>query len=169
MTNDGTDVAAGIWTDQILLSDDAVIGDDTPLATFSYTGDLAIGESYTRMEMVTLPGDAFGEHWMVVVTDVDDDVDEDVNEANNSAVDDESFYVHSPGVVSLCAWYDVDYQGGGAGEWVVAADGLSVHQMINGEPSYFVSDFDLAGSQFQGSFMVQSGAGDDDFIVFANA
>ncbi|MCK4658828.1 MAG: hypothetical protein KAV82_04835, partial [Phycisphaerae bacterium] len=165
VTNNGTATASGTWSDRILLSDDAAIGGDTVLATFSHTGDLAPTEIYTHTETVILPGDVLGEHWIVVVTDVHDNVAEYTGEPNNTSIDDESFYIHTPDVVSLCAWSEVDYESGGAGNWVVAADGLSVLQTVNGEPTFFVSDFDLSGSQFQGSFLVPSGW-DDDYIGF---
>ena len=169
VTNNGMDVASAPWTDQLLLSDDPAVGVDTPLLpVFSYTEDLATGESYTRTEGVTLPEGTLGEHWIVVATDVNDDVDEGVDEANNNAADPESFRIHAPDIVSLCAWTEMDYEGDGtAGDWQLSEDGLSVDQIINGQPTYFVSDFDLDASQFlQGSFRVRSEEWDNDYIGF---
>ena len=68
--------------------------------------------------------------------------------------------------VDLRAWTEVDYIGNGsAGDWQVAADGLSLTQYINGAPTYFISDFDFIDSRFSGSFRVNT-TNDDDFIGF---
>jgi methionine-rich copper-binding protein CopC len=53
----------------------------------------------------------------------------------------------------------------GNGNWNVAADGLSVLQTINGNPTFFISDFDLTDSSFQGTFAVETSS-DDDYIGF---
>lgn len=51
------------------------------------------------------------------------------------------------------------------GNWVVATDGSSVLQTINGNPTYFVSDSDYINTVFDGAFKVQTST-DDDFIGF---
>ncbi len=68
--------------------------------------------------------------------------------------------------VDLSRWSEVDYSfpGGLFGEWRV--DGDSVVQDINGAMSFFVSDFDLVNSRFEGRLQVVDAAGDDDIIGF---
>ena len=40
----------------------------------------------------------------------------------------------------------------GNGNWAVSADGSSVFQSINGNPTYFVSDDEYLNTRFDGSF-----------------
>ncbi len=51
------------------------------------------------------------------------------------------------------------------GNWTVAADGNSVFQSINGNPTFFVSPADFIGGTVDGSFRVET-SGDDDYIGF---
>ncbi|NYZ66260.1 fibronectin type III domain-containing protein, partial [Endozoicomonas sp. SM1973] len=67
--------------------------------------------------------------------------------------------------VSLNNWQEYDYEGGSAGDWRVSDNGRYVKQHINGEPTFFISDFELAGNRFEGKFKVED-TGDDDFIGF---
>ncbi|HHJ34945.1 MAG TPA: PEP-CTERM sorting domain-containing protein [Gammaproteobacteria bacterium] len=52
-----------------------------------------------------------------------------------------------------------------SGTWTVSGSGSSVNQSVNGQPTFFYSDFNTFGSSFTGSIKV-SGS-DDDFIGFA--
>lgn len=52
------------------------------------------------------------------------------------------------------------------GVWTVSADGFSVLQSINGQPTLFYSDFDVFNTEVEGSIEVTT-TGDDDFIGFA--
>ncbi|WP_172807586.1 hypothetical protein [Endozoicomonas ascidiicola] len=70
-----------------------------------------------------------------------------------------------PSLVSLSSWQEADYSNGSAGDWRVSEDGLQVKQHINGDPTFFISDFVLGGSRFEGSFKVET-ASDDDYIGF---
>lgn len=51
------------------------------------------------------------------------------------------------------------------GRWNVSADGSSVLQTINGDPTFFVSDTNYLNTQFDGSFRVNTNS-DNDFIGF---
>lgn len=51
------------------------------------------------------------------------------------------------------------------GNWTVAADGSSVLQSINGNPTFFVSPTSSINNTFQGKFGVET-TSDDDFIGF---
>lgn len=71
--------------------------------------------------------------------------------------------------VDLGAWTGESFPavaGFGAGVWTPAADGSSVHQSVNGQPTLFVSDFSAFGSDMRGEIRVNSD-NDDDFIGFA--
>lgn len=71
--------------------------------------------------------------------------------------------------VDLNDWTDESYaavSGFGAGDWQVAADGSSVLQTVNGQPTIFYSDFDAFGTEATGKISVSSSGGDDDFIGF---
>lgn len=71
--------------------------------------------------------------------------------------------------VDLNDWTAESYpavSGFGAGNWQVAADGSSVTQVVNGQPTIFYSDFDAFGTEVTGTIRVSSAGGDDDFIGF---
>ena len=71
--------------------------------------------------------------------------------------------------VDLSTWTAESYAavaGFGAGVWTVAGDTLSVYQSVNGQPTFFFSDFLAFNTSFQGKIKVET-TGDDDFIGFA--
>ncbi|MBX3600676.1 MAG: hypothetical protein KIS83_20005 [Rubrivivax sp.] len=53
----------------------------------------------------------------------------------------------------------------GNGNWIVAADGSSVLQTVNGDPTFFVSDSDQINTTLRGKIRVET-TGDDDLIGF---
>lgn len=72
--------------------------------------------------------------------------------------------------IDLNDWTAESYpavSGFGAGVWNVAADGSSVTQTVNGQPTFFYSDFNAFGTKTTGTLRVSSAGGDDDFIGFA--
>jgi hypothetical protein len=56
--------------------------------------------------------------------------------------------------------------GFGSGVWTVAPLGASVTQSVNGQPTFFYSDFTASGTRITGKINAV-GAGDDDYIGFA--
>jgi hypothetical protein len=71
--------------------------------------------------------------------------------------------------VDLRSWGAESYPavaGFGAGKWTTAADGSAVTQSVNGQPTLFVSDFSVFGTDVRGRIRVNS-ASDDDFVGFA--
>lgn len=71
--------------------------------------------------------------------------------------------------VNLATWQAQSYpavSGFGAGNWIVAPDGNSVRQSVNGQPTMFASDFMAQGTEVNGKIRVNS-ANDDDYIGFA--
>ncbi|MEP6836332.1 MAG: PEP-CTERM sorting domain-containing protein [Gemmatimonas sp.] len=71
--------------------------------------------------------------------------------------------------VNLNTWSPQSYpavSGFGAGNWIVAPNGESVRQSVNGQPTMFASDFNAQGTEVAGRIRVNS-ANDDDFIGFA--
>jgi hypothetical protein len=75
--------------------------------------------------------------------------------------------------IDLSTWTTESYpavSGFGAGVWtvsddVVAGDNGKVVQSVNGQPTFFYSDFTTQGSSFTGTIRVTGG--DDDYIGFA--
>jgi hypothetical protein len=66
-------------------------------------------------------------------------------------------------VVDMNTWSQV---GNAAdGDWSVAADGYSVIQNVNGNPTYFIGPESYLDAEFNGSFGVET-TSDDDFIGF---
>ena len=56
--------------------------------------------------------------------------------------------------------------GFGPGLWTVSADGLSVFQSVNGQPTMFYSNFEVFNTEVEGTIEVTT-TDDDDFIGFA--
>jgi len=70
--------------------------------------------------------------------------------------------------VDLNSWTVESYppvSGFSGASWNVVADGSSVLQTINGQPTVFYSDFNVLNSDVRGRIRVQT-AGDDDYIGF---
>ena len=70
--------------------------------------------------------------------------------------------------VNLNTWTAESYpavSGFGSGIWTVSGSGDSVVQSVNGQPTFFYSDFNAQGSSFTGTINVSGG--DDDYIGFA--
>ena len=89
VSNKGTGKAPGGWEDNVYISTDNQVGNDTPLATFRREDDLNVGKSYSFSRPVTLPDVVEGERWIIVTTDWANQVDEHEAENNNSRVSDE--------------------------------------------------------------------------------
>lgn len=51
------------------------------------------------------------------------------------------------------------------GDWTLAADGSSVFQSTNGQPTYFLSESNYINTEFNGTFGVETSS-DDDYIGF---
>lgn len=84
--NQGNGAATGTWTDKIYLSNDPMVGDDQLFGSFSYTGTLAANSEVVRRQLITLPKDWSGQHWVIVQTDADNQLFEHAHENNNTAV-----------------------------------------------------------------------------------
>jgi hypothetical protein len=89
VTNDGPRGSlATTWSDQIVLSRNAVLGDgdDQVVGSFARFGSLQAGESYTRGETLTLPIGVSGDYHLFVRTDAQGQVYEGgADEANNAS------------------------------------------------------------------------------------
>lgn len=71
--------------------------------------------------------------------------------------------------VDLTSWTAESYpavSGFGAGVWNVAAGGQSVKQVVNGQPTFFVSPFNAYNLELEGQIS-STGGGDDDYLGFA--
>ncbi|EXI88496.1 MAG: hypothetical protein AW11_02116 [Candidatus Accumulibacter regalis] len=76
--------------------------------------------------------------------------------------------VASAAPVDLSTWTAESYpavSGFGAGVWTVASGGGSVTQSVNGQPTFFYSDFNAIGTKITGK--IKPGSGDDDYVGFA--
>ena len=72
------------------------------------------------------------------------------------------------GTVDLNLWSPESYpavSGFAPGQWTVVPDGSAVTQSVNGQPTFFHSDFDVVDTVIEGQ--ISSGGGDDDYIGFA--
>jgi subtilase family serine protease len=68
VANVGGGAATGVWTDTVYLSADNAAGNDVELARVQFDQPVAAGERYQRTVPVTIPADARGSRWLVVVT-----------------------------------------------------------------------------------------------------
>lgn len=91
--NEGLSAAEGSWVDRVYLRKAGDSGAGTLIGTYSYTGPLAAGTSYTRREEMRLPAKTSDRFEVIVVTDAADAVYEHTAETNNRSVDDESILV----------------------------------------------------------------------------
>ncbi|MFM7259246.1 MAG: CARDB domain-containing protein [bacterium] len=86
VVNNGDTTVSGTWADKLLLSADAIVGDDRLLANVSVTATLAPGQSYSRTESISLPQGSVGLQRVIVQADTANFIAES-NEANNTLVD----------------------------------------------------------------------------------
>ncbi|MBK9137279.1 MAG: Ig-like domain-containing protein [Verrucomicrobia bacterium] len=85
VTNAGTAVATGPWTETVYLSGDTNLGSDMLLGSFTVTNVLTAGEFLTTTQAVTMPTTLpWSEVWFLVVVDSDGDLIE-LAETNNAA------------------------------------------------------------------------------------
>jgi subtilase family serine protease len=88
VANQGTgDTAVENWTDKVFISTDSVLdSNDTLLGSFSHSGLLNLGGSYSGSELVSIPFNLVGDYSLFVVTDTNGNVYEATNEGNNSSL-----------------------------------------------------------------------------------
>ena len=74
------------WTDRVVASSDPVLGnsDDRILGEFPHSGELAVGDQYSREQTILLPDQLQGRYFLFVQTDANHEVFENASEANNS-------------------------------------------------------------------------------------
>ena len=86
VVNQGTGATAvSTWIDRVYASSDSVVGgDDVLLGSFTHTGFLGVGQSYTQSQLVTIPFSLIGQYNFFVISD-DDSAAEGINEGNNAS------------------------------------------------------------------------------------
>src|SRR6185369_1511862 len=107
--NAGNADATNSWNDQVFLSNTNVPGGGQFLGTFTMTNPIAIGQSVTVTQTVTIPQFATGTNWFIVKGNAGNTFYE-LNTANNSSVATQAVMVSSaltlslsPGIVSESA------------------------------------------------------------------
>jgi CARDB len=83
--NRSTTGAGPFWRDAVLFSVDAAVGDDTLIASTSWTLGLGAGASYTTAQPLTIPRVAAGDYFVLIRVDYLNNKSEG-NEANNVLV-----------------------------------------------------------------------------------
>src|SRR3546814_5943742 len=89
LRNIGAAAATGSWIDRVYLRRAGDTGAGTLIGTYSYTGPLDAGKTYSRKEEMRLPVKVSDNYEVIVVTDAGNVVYEHGGEDNNRAVDDE--------------------------------------------------------------------------------
>ncbi len=84
VTNQGLAPGGLNWTTRVFLSADPVVGDDTTLAEYAFTGTLPPGQSFGQSRQVRLP-QAPGDYWIIVATDIASEIGE-ILEDNNTTI-----------------------------------------------------------------------------------
>jgi hypothetical protein len=72
-------------------------------------------------------------------------------------------------VINLSSWtpLTLDFPGGqSAGSWVLGAGNTSVTQVLNADPSFFLNNANQTAFSIDGSWKVNTGTGDDDYMGF---
>ena len=86
--NQGVAAANGSWTDRVYLSSDNGIGSDIAVGEYSFTGNIASGQSVNRRQTITVPINLNGSYHFVVVNDVYSQLPEGItNDSNNASID----------------------------------------------------------------------------------
>ncbi|WYM00653.1 MAG: Calx-beta domain-containing protein [Gloeotrichia echinulata CP02] len=102
LTNQGNAEASGTWTDNLFLSQDAVVGNDQLLGSFSFTGSIAPGASIERRQLVTLPLTISGDRTLILQTDANNQLKERPGtEGNNTTIDDRSIQIRLAPIPNL--------------------------------------------------------------------
>ena len=91
--NDGAAAANGSWVDRVYLRKVGDSGPGTLIGSYSYTGPLAAGASYSRREEMRLPDKTSSAYEIIVITDATGQVYEHQADANNTLVDDATILV----------------------------------------------------------------------------
>ena len=92
--NNGQAAASGGWVDRVYLRKVGTTGPGILIGTYSYTGPLAAGTSYTRREEMRLPDRSSDNFEVIVITDATDTVYEHGTAGtNNQRVDDAAILV----------------------------------------------------------------------------
>src|SRR3546814_8213445 len=91
--NIGAAAATGSWIDRVYLRRSGDTGAGTLIGTYSYTGPLDAGKTYSRKEEMRLPVKVSDNYEVIVVTDAGNVVYEHGGEDNNRAVDDATILV----------------------------------------------------------------------------
>ncbi|CCI03111.1 CARDB domain-containing protein [Microcystis aeruginosa] len=84
LKNQGNANASGTWTDYVYLSNDATIGNDQLLGSFSFTGVITVGSSIDRTQSIFLPLTLSGEHRIIIQTNADNRLKERPGTGNNN-------------------------------------------------------------------------------------
>jgi hypothetical protein len=84
--NQGGGPANGSWTDNVLLQQVGDANPGTVVGTFTFTGPLIAGQSYTRTGQITLPLHTTGAYNLIVVTNANGVVYEGAGANNNQTV-----------------------------------------------------------------------------------
>lgn len=88
ISNQGDASFSGSFSERVFLSDDDQIGDDQAFGTFTFTGEIPVGDSVERTQLIRLPGTLNENRFVVIATDTESEVFEGDGESNNLAIDD---------------------------------------------------------------------------------
>ncbi|MFA7603825.1 MAG: CARDB domain-containing protein, partial [Novosphingobium sp.] len=91
--NAGLASAEGTWIDRVYLRKTGDTGAGTLIGTYSYTGPLEAGKTYSRREEMRLPIHSSDRYEVIVVTDAANSVYEHGAEDNNRSIDDQAILV----------------------------------------------------------------------------
>ncbi|MGB8170597.1 MAG: CARDB domain-containing protein, partial [Chthoniobacteraceae bacterium] len=100
LKNQGPGKAAAGWTDQILISEDHVIGSDQLIGTSAATAALPAGQSIERRAFVTVPSLSAGAKYIITRTNAGGDVFEE-NPSNNTSIDDAALTIQTALALNL--------------------------------------------------------------------
>ncbi len=99
VSNAGTAVASGPWTDSIFLSPDGTLANAFEIHATQRLTNLLVGQGYDVSELVSLPAVAAGSYRLLVATDARDVVIEGSRNGNNLFVSPQTITVVAPDLV----------------------------------------------------------------------
>jgi hypothetical protein len=84
--NQGSCPVSGTYSDRVSISSDSLVGSDTQIGSFSRSGVLEAGQSYTVTQEILLPDNISGNFWIVIATDAGSAIPEEGFEGNNTSL-----------------------------------------------------------------------------------
>jgi hypothetical protein len=161
VTNQGTGIGQTTrWDDAVIASPDAVVGngDDIVIGRFTHDGPLAVGQSYTQSQQITLAPGFIGRYHLFVQADAGRVVFQNGSTGNDAAQLATPFDVSPIPYADLVVSSVTPDAGGSSGQplkltWTVQNQGIGLTDVSDWQDNVYISpNADGSGSTYLGAF-----------------